>query len=213
MKFLRKALALLLVTVMAALAIGCDSSAYLEALTGVWECQEAFTDEDINGLLEASDFYAEEIAVIDVEELSFVKIAEFKADKTYRFAYDGEDAKERIRVFFTEVLADLYENREQLTELYGEDLGSLTQAEFEQGYAELYGCASYTELIEMFTENCYDYEALSADYETGTFTVDSRRIMTTIAGQIEEEYLDYTLDGDTLTLGYIDAVETYTRAK
>lgn len=212
MKIMRKALALMLVFVIAATAMGCDSAARMQELVGVWECQEPFTADEITELLEVNEFYAEEIAVISVEDLSFVKVLEFKDDGTYRFAYDGEACKEQIRAFFTEALADVYENRAQLVDIYGEDFAILTQAEFEQGYAELFGCASYTELIQLFTDNCYDYDGLSEDFETGTFRVMGSKIYTTIAGQSDEEYLDYKLNGENLTLTYIDAVEEYTKA-
>lgn len=207
----RKAMALLLVLTVAAAVFGCSSTSYKEALVGKWECQESFTGEEMSDLLSAT-FYDEEMAVISIEGLSFTKVVEFCEDDTYSFSYNGEACRESVRGFYAEAIEDLYAGRLGLTELYGDVVAEMTLPDFEQAYAELLGYSDFDDMLDGLTDALFDAAELAEPFETGTYKALKGRILTTITGETTEEYLEYTLEGENLTLTYIDAAEEYTRA-
>lgn len=89
----------------------------------------------------------------------------------------------------------------------------MTKGEFQQYYAELYGQTNYTEMIDLFAENAYDYASLGEDLETGSYSIEGNQILCTATGQFKEETMRYKIEGDTLTLTYVDGVEVYTRSR
>lgn len=185
----------------------------MEELCGTWEMnlrQEADTAET---MLENMEFYSEEIALIDVESLDFVMIVEFREDKTYRYAFDVDATKECIREFYTDAIAALYDGRESLTDTYDEEILNMTKEEFEQAYAEMFSMESIDVLLDYFVENCVDYDILGESFEEGSFRLLANTILLTADGSTTEEKMDFQIDGDTLTLIYIDGEEVYTRQK
>lgn len=184
----------------------------IDELAGVWTCMEV-DSESASQLFEQMDFAEEELALTSDLSLTFVKVAEFKADRTYRFAYDGELTRQQTVALFDQALDALYEGRATLTALYGDEIAYATEEEFRQFYAEIYGLTSAEPLAEMMADAAFDYELLGEDFETGTYTVEGKKILCTITGETEAEYLGYQLDGDTLTLTYVDMEEVYTRAQ
>lgn len=213
MKKFNKILLLVLVAVMVAgLFAGCETAAQkLEKLAGTYVMTADGTEEQAEILLENIDLHEEEIAVVDLTSLDYVQIVEFTTEKTYRFAYDVDGTKECVHTFFDGVFADLYDNRSVLNDTYAQDFDSMSEAEFQQFYADLYGFEDFTTLINEMTENAYDWDALGEDWETGTFTISGSDIMCTISGETRAEALGYKLDGTTLTLTYADGTEVYTR--
>lgn len=86
----------------------------------------------------------------------------------------------------------------------------MTKEEFLGFYAEIYAAADGDAVLDLFVDNAY--EALAEDWETGTYTIRLNQIMCTITGGTGAEALKYSIDGDTLVLTYVNAVETYTRS-
>lgn len=183
----------------------------IEELSGIWHCMED-GQEDVQDLLELADFYEEEIALMGDLSMTFVKVVEFREDRSYRFSYDVEKTKEQVYKLYADAMEDLYEGRAALTGLYGEEIAGASREEFLQSYAELYSMSSYEELLTMFTDNAYHYDKLGEDFETGTYTIEGDDIMCTITGTTEAESLGYRIEGENLTLTYADLVEYYTRA-
>lgn len=183
----------------------------IEELSGVWHCMED-GQEDVQDLLELADFYEEEIALMGDLSMNFVKLVEFREDRSYRFSYDVEKTKEQVYKLYADAMDDLYEGRAALTGLYGDGIATATKEEFQNFYAELYSMGSYEELLTMFTDNAYQYDKLGEDYETGTYTIEGDDIMCTITGTTQAEALGYKIEGVNLTLTYVDLVEYYTRA-
>lgn len=183
----------------------------IDQLAGVYTTLEDNTD-GVQDLLSLVDLSQEELALTGGVELKLVKLVEFTQDRNYRFGYDAEQSKQQVRAMYADALDAIYQGRATLTALYGDEITTATQEEFQQFYAELYSLTSYDELLDALADNAFDYDALSEDYETGTYTIEGKKILCTITGESEAEYLEYKLDGDTLTLTYSDMVETYTRA-
>lgn len=182
----------------------------IDQLAGVYTTLEDNTD-GVQDLLSLIDLSQEELALTGGVELKIVKLVEFNQNRDYRFSYDAEQSKQQVRAMYADALDAIYQGRATLTALYGDEITTVTQEEFQQLYAELYSLNSYDELLDAFADNAFDYDALSEDDETGTYTIEGKKILCTITGESKAEYLEYKLDGDTLTLTYSDMVETYTR--
>lgn len=207
---MKKGIALLLTLVLALSLTACGFPT-MDDLCGTWEMELSQDADTAQTLLENMDFYPEEIELIDLDTLSFVMFVEFNQDGTYRYAFDVDATKANARAFFADAIDTLYENRASLVDTYGGDITDMTQEEFEEAYAGLFSEATIEDLLDYFEEYCMDYEVLSEDLERGTFRLVAGTILCTVEGASEEEKLDFKIDGDTLTLIYVDGEEVYTR--
>ena len=178
---------------------------------GTWATVKPDTQEEAMALLENIDAYEEEIALADVHCLEYVKIVEFREGGTYSFGYDVEGTMACVRDFYDTYFNALFEGRATLEEVYGEDFVSMTQAEFRQYFATIYGYTDYIEMLDDFTQIAYDYEALEEPMETGTYSVEGDQILTTVSGEYKEEAMGAKLEDGVLTLTYVDGVEVYTK--
>ncbi len=209
---------ILLLTLVAVMTLGlltaCESTQEkIAALSGTWTMDADDTEEEAREMLESMDLYEEEIALIDLTTLKYVQLVEFTTDKTYRFSFDADATRECVRTFYEAAFDALYEGRATLNEVYGTEFDALTKEEFLDVYATIYAIDESTSIIDFFVEKAYDYDKLAEDWETGTYTIKFNQIMCTITGETQAEALKYSIDGDTLVLTYVDAVETYTRSK
>jgi len=87
----------------------------------------------------------------------------------------------------------------------------MTQDGFNQFYVDLFGAESYDALIDSFVESSFDYSVLSKTLEEGTFRIRLKDIYKTPDGKTEEESMGFSIDGNTLTLTYLDGDEVYTK--
>lgn len=208
---MKKILSMALVLVlMLGLLTGC-SSIKMEDLNGTWVTVKEDTEEEAMGLLENIEAYEEEIALADLNSLEYVKVVGFD-DGDYYFGYDVEGTMACVRDFYDRYFEALYEGRTTLNEAYGTTFDDMSESEFRQFYAELYGYVDYIEMLDHFAEIAYDYEGLEEPYETGVFEIDGDDLMCTITGEYEAEALGVELEEGTLTLIFADATEVYTRA-
>lgn len=204
---------ILVLTLTMAMLCGCGGSASVEDLAGEWNMTVASPEEDVTYLLDSMDLYTEERAFVDQDSLSYVLAANFSTDGSYSFTYDVEANKACVREFYEGVMAALYENRAELTSLYGEEVTDMSREAFDQFYAEAYGMASYEVLMNNLVEYAFDYDVLGEPLEVGTFTIVGSNLMCTVEGETEVGSIGFALDGDTLTLTYSDGEEVYTRVK
>lgn len=214
MKKVKSILALVLVVALTAcLFAGCESEAdKIEKLAGTWTMVVDDTTDEALALLESSDFYEEEIALVDLTTLQYAQIVTFNIDKTYSFAFDVDGTKECVRQFLLSAFEDMYEGRASLSSTYEADFESMTEEEFRQFYAALYVVDDFDALIDKLTENAYTYDAMEEPWETGTYSIRGSKILCTITGETEAESLGYKIEDNELTLTYIDGVEVYTKA-
>ena len=175
-----------------------NESKKIEELAGTWICVAQDEEEYAIGLLENIEMYEEEIALVDLSVLQDAKLVEFRSDKTYRFAYSVEETKACVYDFY-------------VSAIYEMDFEAMNEQEFYQFYAELYGMADFKSLLTAITEDAYDYAALAEDFETGTYSIDGDDIMCTMDGDVKAEALGYEIEGNTLTLYFLDVTEVYTR--
>ena len=183
----------------------------IEKLTGTYVTNLQYEAENVEDLLADYDFYPEEIALADLDSLTMPKYVQFREDKTYKFSYDAEAFKRNVEALFRQSFDAMYDGRDQLSDLYGIDLVSMTKAEFQAFYAELYSQDSFDTLVRVLTEDAFDYSVFASDTETGTFTIKEDKIMCTITGHTTAESLGYKLDENSLTLTYSNDTEIYTR--
>lgn len=215
MKTIKRILALSLAALLVmGLFAGCESEAdKIAVLAGTWTMVGQDSEEEAKELLENIDLYEEEIAMADLTTLTYKQNVVFTAEKTYHFVYDVEGTIACVREFFVETFAALYEGRATLNEVYGQEFDQMTEAEFQQFYADLYSAENFETLMDQMAEGAYNYEKMAEPWETGTYSIKGDDIMCTITGETQAEALGYSIENDELTLTYSDAVEVYTRAK
>lgn len=214
MKTIKRILALSLAALLVmGLFAGCESEAdKIAVLAGTWTMVGQDSEEEAKELLENIDLYEEEIAMADLTTLTYKQNVVFTAEKTYHFVYDVEGTIACVREFFVETFAALYEGRATLNEVYGQEFDQMTEAEFQQFYADLYSAENFETLMDQMAEGAYNYEKMAEPWETGTYSIKGDDIMCTITGETQAEALGYSIENDELTLTYSDAVEVYTRA-
>ena len=214
MKKLSRCLCLLLIGAMfCGLLTGCavSESQKIQKLSGTWVTILPDSEENALFLLEAIELFEEEIALVDLTSLNEAIAVEFREDHTYRFAYDMDLLWECVYEFYQGAFSSLYENRTSLNQVYEMDFSTMSEGEFQQFYAEIYGFASFSELVTYMADIGYDYESLAEDLETGTYTIRGSEIFCTVTGETQEESLGYRIDGNQLLLIYADGTEYYTR--
>ena len=183
-----------------------------ETLSGTWRCTLQDSESEARGLLESIDAFEEEIAVADLTSLKFVKTVTFTVDKTYRFDYDIEGTKACVREFLDNYFNDLYDARITLNDAYGIDFGNMSRAEFLGFYADIYRFSDYNEMLDVLSENVYDYDRLAREsIESGTYTIDGSYIMCTTKGSYKAEGMEYRIHDDSLTLIYVNGMEIYSK--
>ena len=184
----------------------------MAALCGVWEMEVAIPREDAQTILENNDFYDEEIRLADLGSLYYTQTVTFREDGTYRFGVDTEAFRAQTAEFFRGVFQNMFANRESLNEVYGETFQEMDEAQFQQYYAAIYEMEDFETLISQLTENALDFGSLE-EFESGNFEVKNGKIDFVTSSIDEEGVADYTIDGDKLTITYVDGVEEYTRVK
>lgn len=184
----------------------------MAALCGVWEMEVEVPREDAQTILENNDFYDEEIRLADLGSLYYTQTVTFREDGTYRFGVDTEAFRAQTAEFFRGVFQNMFANRESLNEVYGETFQEMDEAQFQQYYAAIYEMEDFETLISQLAENALDFGSLE-EFESGNFEVKNGKIDFVTSSIDEEGVADYTIDGDKLTIEYIDGVEEYTRVK
>lgn len=106
----------------------------------------------------------------------------------------------------------MFAGRETLGEIYDVDFGQMDEAQFQQFYAEIYEMQDFETLISLFSQNALNLEAMQ-ELETGNFKVKNGKIDFVTSSIDQAGVADYTIDGEKLTITYMDGVEAYTRAK
>lgn len=211
---MKKVLSLILALTVLALLTAC-SGMKTEDLVGVWKLEAPDTAVQAEALLRDVDAYNEELALTDLNSLKYVKVAQFSEDGTYQFRVDAQGTKDCVRSFFEGYFCALYEGRVTLNEVYGTTFDDMTEEEFRQFYAQLYGTESFAALLDSLTETAYDYQSLEKPMEKGTFTVRANVIQCTVDGKSEPSVIKAALtgeNGEQLKLTYADGEEVYTRA-
>lgn len=214
MKKFAKILTLVLTVLLAvSMLTACESvEEKYAALAGTWIMIEQDSEEQAMVLLENIDLYEEEIALADKNSLQYAWTFEFDTEGNICQTQPVEENKALVREFYTGVFNAFYENRTTLDDLYEDDLSAMSQEEFEQFYATLYGFETFEELIDQFTENAYKYDEWT-DLRKGTFTFNGDKLEIIDTVEIGTYHIGYKVEGNTLTLTYADGVEVYTKVQ
>ena len=205
---MRKIMGFFLAFLMLAGLCGCSSQK--AALEGTWTHEGFYDSEAIMELFVWMDLYEEEIALMDPAAIPYLETVTFRADGSYTIACDVEQSTALAEEYYRAALDAFYENRDTLEQCYGVSFGVMSRENFFTFYAEMYGVSGYEGLVDMLTESTVDPQFLAAAAENGTYRVTSRRIYCTPEGE-PEQYLDYTLEGDALTLDYAETDKVYMR--
>jgi len=205
----KQILFLLALAMILCLFAGCDQTQRLEALTGSWYTVRSVDAETIESVLLQIDLYEPELALIKEPTLSYCQKAEFRADQTYTFSCDAAASQPFFRSFFLDVFQQLFEGRDALSELYGQDFQSMSQDAFFSYYAQLYMQEDFEALLDYLTADA----VLIGDelMESGSFTLRSEELICTDeAGKVKAiRYL--TEESGALVLTYHNGSERYTR--
>lgn len=191
---------------------GCGDSSV--DLTGRWESVYYYDSDSVLAELEALDFYEEEIALLDTGAMGFCDVLLLNADMSYTITNDAAKSRALVEEYYRDVFAIFFENRAQLQDLYGEDFTSMSEAEFNQYYADLYGAADFDALIDLIVGDVEDYAHLEEDPEVGTYRVSLNRIYFTVSGTSTEEYVTFSMEADgTMIVEFTDSTVHYTKAE
>ena len=140
---------------------GCDLDlGASDAIIGHWETVRYYTSDSMRRSMEDLDLYAEEIAMMDLSAVGFIDVFEIRDDKTYTITCDAEKSIAMVQQYFRDAFATFYQNRSELDDLYEDDLGSMTESQFQQFYADLYGQTDFDALIELFVYSITNEEYL-----------------------------------------------------
>lgn len=196
----------------AAMLSGCGSSKAdkMEALAGTWSSSTKVESESVREILESLDFYEEEIQLIDLTSMRYVHNLTFTPEQTYEFSYDVVGTKSGVYAFFSQAFHDMYENRTALNDTYLVDFGSMSEAEFQQYYADLYEAGTFSALISGFVEESFFYDQMGV-YDSGKFDIVGNKIdfETSSAGEVGQS--SYEINGETLAIAFAEGKITYTR--
>lgn len=226
--------ALILVVLLALLLHGfCGEEVMVEDLTGKWVTNGHSSRKSAASLLEKLDFCQEELAIVNLDSLEYVKYVEFTEDKEYKFYYDMEATKVCVREFFGGVLDSLFEKRAELNDVYGVEFEAMSREEFKQYYTAMYGFGDLETMLDTFSEQALNYIALAEFSEKGTYELEGPVIVCTITpeetvaetedGQKAQENKDekkpkekglvlgVAREGEYLVLSFADAIEKYTK--
>lgn len=191
---------------------GCETEAdKIAAIAGHWETVNYYTSDSVSESLVNLDLYEEEIAMMDPGAIGIVDVIEFNEDKTYTITCNPEKSIAMVEEYFRNAFATFYQNRDQLAGCYTDDLSAMTEAEFQQFYADLYGQTNFDALIEMFVFSITDEDHLLQGTETGTYRIVGERIYFKTTGASEEEHITYSVNGDELTLNFANETEIYNK--
>lgn len=204
---------LLTILLTVSMLCGCQSTEEkYAALSGTWIMYEQDSEEQVMVLLESIDLYEEEIALVDMNSLRYAWTFEFDTAGNIRQCQPVEENKALVREFYTGMFDDFFENRASLDGVYETELSAMSREEFEQFYAELYTFSSFEELMDQLVENAYYYDEWE-DLRRGTFTFKGNNIVVNDTVENDTYNIGYKIEGNTLTLSYIDGVEVYTKVQ
>ena len=180
-------------------------------LEGTWEHCGCHDRDAIMELFVYMDLYEEEIALMDPAALGYVETVTFRNDGTYTIACDVERSAEIAEEYYRNALEAFYENRASLEQCYGVSFTFMDRESFFGFYAEMYGVADFEGLVDMLTESTVDPAYLAEVEEHGTYRATGRKIYWTAEGETLSQYLEYSMEDDTLILNFYDGEKTYTR--
>lgn len=208
-----KKIVIIVCVLLLVLCCGCDrvDPELIAELSGSWYTTQPDTQENAKKLLEAMEAYEEELALADLESLSYSMVVEFDQERNYSFRYDAEGTTECVEEFLRGYFSALYEGRTTLKDAYGIDFTDLSEEEFFEFYAQMYDHENIDSLVEDFAEGVFDESVMGKDWRSGTYTIAEGRLLLTAQGEEEPEQVPYTLEGNTLTLSFADETVVCTR--
>ncbi len=217
MKTYKKAAALLLAILLIASLAACgedSTQSKMDALVGTWKMNEYFDADNTKDMLEYFGFDDEELEYADLEGVYLVKLLILNEDKSYSMEYDVAASEAALRNYVDSYINDLYEQKDNLTDIYGEDIVECESIEdFQSFYAWLYDYDTYEEYLDAVIEGMSEGMELSDNVnETGVYQVKDDTLEMKVDGESEYEYVDYAISGNQLTIEYSNVTEVYTKA-
>lgn len=209
---MRKTICFLLITIL--LLAGCGKADALSQ--SPWQRTQELPAGSGAEFLSALDFTPEEIALSALGEPATVQQIAFTAQGTYRLTCDAEATRALTRDYLDTFLSALCANPAALSAVYNEsfgvDMAAMSEAECRDFYAEIFGCEDYEALLDHLTDAFYDYEALAAWGEAGSYTIRGKMLFLSDTAGVERGYVDFALTEDSLTLTYADKTLEYRKA-
>lgn len=212
--FTLRCAALLLLLALVLSFVGCGETVSPEAIAYKWNTTELKGEESAKNALSYFGFTEAELACADLSSFGLVKSVEFTDTGTFRFFYDKEATKAAFEDFVNGAIAKLFENREDLSEIFGEELAAeTTLVSFETAYAAQFDFQSYGEYLDYVVgELLASFDLEHNLIEQGSYSLNGDKIELKAENSTESEFIGFALSGDELTIIYSDAKEVYTKA-
>lgn len=205
---MKKYIALALVLVMVLTLSACGLSK--DELCHRWTMMDNFDEDEARETLAAYGFYDEEIALADLNSIGAVRYLTFTKDGNYSYSYDEAASTAKMVTYYDNLLTTIYNNLDSLVEIYGEGVkDEYTEEEFKDLYAYIYDFETYDDLLNAMAEDTFDFSDAG---EKGTYKISGSKVTMYVNGTGDGEYVNCTIENNTLTVRYTNATEIYTLA-
>ena len=170
------------------------------SLIGTWSGLQYYSQSRAKEILEALQFYEDEITYADLSYFPFWDTLTFNEDGTYSFGVDEATTKEMYRSYLDNFFTAIFNNRDKVSE-YVNIQNSTTVEEFKTTYAtKIFSYANYDELLDAMVEHVNDNYTPGS--EEGTYYTEQEYIYMMANGASEYDAVESGISGRELRLTY-----------
>lgn len=164
-----------------------------ELVASNWECTESVGDE-LSTMLSSYNFAEPEIAFADEKDFTWSRVFTFQDDGTATLVYDTDKIWQTYYDGLDHFMETLYENREDLLEVYGEEVMEEEDPEAFKDFLAWGVTGGEMEeaddLLNAFADNIVTYYFASNEYTSldGTYTIDENTVKVELSEDVTDEF-------------------------
>ncbi len=170
------------------------------SLIGTWSGLQYYSESRAQEILEALQFYEDEISFAELSFFPFWDTLTFNEDGTYSFVVDETMTKELYRSYIDSFFTALFENRNSVSE-YVQIQKNTDVSQFKEDYAtKIFSYADYDELLDAMVEHVNNNYTPGS--EDGTYYTEQEYIYMMANGDSEYDAVESGISGKELRLTY-----------